>query len=60
VRRDRLQKKGLSLLEIARRIDSQMPLGEKVKRSDVVIWNDGSVEFLKEQVAALIGRLPKA
>ena len=60
VRRDRLQKKGLSAEEISRRINSQMTLSEKVKRSDVVVWNDGSVEFLKEQVAALIGGLPKA
>jgi dephospho-CoA kinase len=37
-----------------------MPLNEKVKRSDAVIWNDGSMDFLKEQVGALVGRLPKA
>lgn len=57
-RRARLLKKGLSEEEIARRIKSQMPLSEKVKRSDVVLWNDGDLGFLREQVAALVGRLP--
>ena len=58
VRRARLLKKGLSEEEITRRINSQMLLSEKVKRSDVVIWNDGDLGFLREQVAALVSRLP--
>ncbi len=58
VRRGRLLEKGLSEEEITRRINSQLPLSEKVKRSDVVIWNDGDLDFLREQVAALVGRLP--
>lgn len=58
VRRARLLKKGLSEEEITRRINSQMLLSEKVKRSDVVIWNDGDLGFLREQVAALVRRLP--
>jgi dephospho-CoA kinase len=57
VRRARLLKKGLSESQISRRINSQMTLSEKVKRSDVVIWNDGEPSFLREQVAALVGRL---
>ncbi len=57
-RRSRLLEKGLTEEEILRRIASQMPLSEKVKRSDVVFWNDGEPEFLRAQVAALIGRLP--
>jgi dephospho-CoA kinase len=57
-RRGRLLKKGLSAEEISRRIDSQMPLAEKVKRADVVLWNDGELSFLREQVAALVGRFP--
>ena len=58
VRRARLLKKGLSESQISRRINSQMTLSEKVKRSDVVVWNDGEPSFLREQVAALVGRLP--
>jgi dephospho-CoA kinase len=57
VRRARLLQKGLSGEEITRRINSQLPLSEKVKRSDVVIWNDGDLRFLRDQVAALVGRL---
>ena len=57
-RRSRLLKKGLTDEEVSRRIASQMLLAEKVKRSDVVIWNDGELEFLRAQVAALVGRLP--
>jgi dephospho-CoA kinase len=57
-RRSRLLEKGLTEEQILRRIDSQMPLSEKVKRSDIVFWNDGGPEFLRAQVAALVGRLP--
>ena len=56
-RRARLLKKGLTDDEISRRINSQLPLSEKVKRSDVVLFNDGDIPFLREQVAALVGRL---
>jgi len=59
-RRSRLLKKGLTDEDILRRIASQMPLAEKVKRSDVVFWNDGELEFLRAQVAVLVGRLPAA
>jgi dephospho-CoA kinase len=57
-RRSRLLEKGLTDEEISRRIASQMPLSEKVRRSDVVFWNDGELEFLRAQVAAMVGRLP--
>lgn len=57
-RRSRLLEKGLTEEDILRRIASQMPLSEKVKRSDVVFWNDGEPEFLRAQVATLVGRLP--
>ena len=57
-RRERLLRKGLVESEISRRIASQMPLAEKVKRSDVVFWNDGTPAFLRAQVESLVGRLP--
>jgi dephospho-CoA kinase len=57
-RRTRLLRKGLTEAEITLRTNSQLPLSEKVKRSDVVFWNDGTMEFLREQVASLVGRLP--
>jgi dephospho-CoA kinase len=57
-RRSRLLEKGLTDEDISHRIASQMPLSEKVKRSDIVFWNDGEPGFLRAQVAALVGRLP--
>jgi dephospho-CoA kinase len=35
-------------------IDSQMPLAEKIKRADHVIWNNGSQSVLAKQAAALV------
>ncbi|MEY3548569.1 MAG: hypothetical protein RLZZ552_936 [Verrucomicrobiota bacterium] len=50
VRRARLLAKGLSDEEISARIASQLSLLEKVKRADVVLWNDGEPAFLRTQV----------
>lgn len=35
-------------------IDSQMPLAEKIKRADHVVWNNGDRSVLAEQAAALM------
>lgn len=56
VRRVRLRERGLSDEEISARIASQLSLAEKVKRADVVFWNDGTAEFLREQVRTWVGR----
>jgi dephospho-CoA kinase len=56
VRRVRLRVRGLSDEEIAMRIASQLSLVEKVKRADVVLWNDGEPGFLREQVRVWVGR----
>jgi dephospho-CoA kinase len=56
-RRRRLLAKGLTAEQIELRINSQMPMGEKVKHSDVVLWNDGDQAFLRAQVAAFIASL---
>lgn len=37
------------------KISSQMPLEEKMRKSDVVIMNDGSLEDLKEEVQCALG-----
>ena len=50
VRLQRLESRGLSRTEAQKRINSQMPISEKVKKSNYVIWNDGSLEFLKAEV----------
>ncbi len=57
VRRVRLRTRGLSDAEISARIASQLSLVEKVKRADVVIWNDGDAAFLREQVRGWVERL---
>lgn len=57
VRRLRLRGRGLSDEEISARFASQLSLVEKVKRADVVLWNDGEPEFLREQVRGLVARL---
>ena len=57
VRRVRLRSRGLSDDEISARIASQLSLVEKVKRADVVIWNDGEPDFLREQVRGWVERL---
>ena len=57
VRRARLRSRGLSDDEISARIVSQLSLVEKVKRADIVIWNDGDPDFLREQVSRWVGRL---
>ena len=54
VRRRRLRERGLSDDEISARIATQLSLVEKVKRADVVFWNDGEPVFLREQVARWI------
>jgi dephospho-CoA kinase len=57
VRRARLRARGLSDDDISARIASQLSLVEKVKRADVVIWNDGEPAFLSEQVRRWVGQL---
>lgn len=57
VRLRRLQLRGLSAPEAQARMDAQAPLDEKVKKSDHVLFNDGDMDFLDAQVAALVERL---
>lgn len=51
------QNRPLTESEAKARIDSQMPVSEKVKFADVVIENEGTLEELKEQVDALWEKL---
>lgn len=53
------QGRPLTESEVQARIDSQMPVREKVKYADVVIENDGTLEELHGQVDALWERLQK-
>lgn len=47
------QRDGLSKQEIKQRIAAQMPLSEKIKRADIVIYNDGSLDELNHKVKRL-------
>ena len=49
----RLREKGLTVDQARLRIDRQLPLDEKLSRADFVLSNNGSVEFLREQVSIL-------
>lgn len=37
-------------------IDSQMPIGQKIERADIVVWNDGSESLLESQTTHLSDR----
>jgi dephospho-CoA kinase len=51
------QRDGLTSQQIKDRIQSQLPLTEKMKRADYVIENDGSIEDLKKKVKQLVQEL---
>jgi dephospho-CoA kinase len=46
----RLISRGLTLSQIDERIKSQLPLNEKMNKSDVVIWNEGTLQILESQL----------
>lgn len=50
VQRARLRARDLPETEISARLQRQMPLAEKVDRSDVVLSNSGTPAFLKQQI----------
>jgi dephospho-CoA kinase len=52
----RLKARGVPPDLAAARIAKQLPLPRKIAAADFVLLNDGSLDFLKEQVASLIGR----
>lgn len=46
----RLVERGLTPEEAAQRIDSQIPVPMKMNRSDLVFWNEGSLDVLQRQI----------
>ncbi len=57
IERSRAQDRPLTESEAQARIDSQMPVSEKVKYADVVIENDGTLEELNDKVYQLWDQL---
>ena len=57
--RERLQRRGLSPLDAARRIAAQWPVAEKMRRADVVIENAGSLEDLERRTLDVLNTMVK-
>ncbi|HWA87284.1 MAG TPA: dephospho-CoA kinase [Opitutus sp.] len=54
----RLEQRGLPRALAEQRISKQLPLAHKIELADFVLWNDGTPEFLEEQIGRLIESLP--
>jgi len=53
----RLEQRGLPPRLARQRISQQLPLAQKIEQADFVLLNDGALEFLREQVARVVGLL---
>ncbi len=53
----RLEQRGLPHALAEQRISKQLPLARKIELADFVLWNDGSAEFLENQVDHLVNAL---
>ncbi len=56
----RLEERGIPRALAGRRISKQLPLAQKIDRSDFVLWNDGAPAFLEAQVDRLVWALAAA
>ncbi len=54
---DRLAAQGLTRRQAQARMRLQLPLQQKIERADFVIFNNGSVTHLKEQISYLLHQL---
>jgi dephospho-CoA kinase len=54
----RLEERGIPRALAGRRISKQLPLAQKIERSDYVLWNGGSPAFLEAQVDRVVRQLP--
>ena len=57
---ERLQSRGMNEADAEARIASQAPLAEKIEKSDFVLTNTGSLNFLRKQFQILIEGLERA
>jgi dephospho-CoA kinase len=53
----RLEQRGLPRVLAGQRISKQLPLAQKIERSDFVLWNEGTALFLEAQVDRLADAL---
>ncbi len=54
---ERLEHKGIGRAQALARISRQMPVPEKAEFADFVLLNEGSLEFLEDQIKTLLTRL---
>ncbi len=59
LRKQRLRDRGLTASEIDERFRAQWPLEEKLLRADIVLYNNGSPDWLRRQTAHFYRRLIK-
>ena len=52
-----MRRDGASEPEAKQRVDAQMPIEEKVKRADFVVWTDGTLDETDRQVRAVYAAL---
>ena len=53
----RLEERGLPRALAEQRISKQLPLAQKLELADYVLLNDGSPDFLRDQIKKLVARL---
>lgn len=53
----RLSERGISHALAGQRISKQLPLARKLELADLVLWNDGSLSFLEEQIDQALAEL---
>ena len=52
--RRRLLERGWTPDQIQQRVAAQWPIGQKIARADFVIWTDGSLEVLAQQIERIL------
>jgi dephospho-CoA kinase len=58
LQRKRLIDKGMTIEDANARIDAQMPVQEKIEKSDVTLHNDGDLSHLEAQINAFLEKFP--
>lgn len=53
----RLEERGLPRALAEKRISKQLPLAQKIELADHVLWNDGTADFLRDQINRLVTEL---
>lgn len=56
----RLEQRGLNRTFAGQRMSKQLPLAQKIEQSDFVLWNEGTLGFLQDQVDRLVDSLARS